>query len=353
MQTIPEESAAKKKVGTAEKLAAWFDGTSEPINITLVPSPRKEKLNPVEEAAPMETIFSNNQDSTDNLTRRLQKKSSLPSPSLSSGMSKFNFFRRSTFSGNLTAGLEGDELAQLDIREALFPQGPVDQYSPSSFKNLQLNAEGTLRRFQTAHRDQQKALRAITSAHNVQADELEAAQTRNEHLKLQLQDMAERASEQERVIADLKEQLRGQRSSLRLDRPPEQSVRLVSHDDESTETELDSRMKRRRKRSSDVSTSTSCESEADSEVSSVVSIFSEPLSAASSHETSISSPVLKSGHPAYTRDDCPKCHGLNPSEAWDVVGVMRMESSALKQRITQLENAQDEALDFLSGLKLS
>lgn len=233
-----------------------------------------------------------------------------------------------------------DELAQLDIQESLFPRGYPHEFSPATFKNLQLNAEGTLRRFQQAYKDQQKTLKTVTSTKNVQADELEAAQTRNEHLKLQLQEMAERVVEQEKMIAELRAQLSLERPSSESHQLQQQSIRMVSPE------EMNPRAKFRRNRISDVSTSG--DSEAGSEVSSVVSVFSEVLSAAPSHTTSIQSPVLKS-----SPYDCQRCHGLKPSEAWDVVGMMKMESAALKQRISQLENAQDDALDFLSGLKLS
>ncbi|KIW26986.1 uncharacterized protein PV07_06768 [Cladophialophora immunda] len=329
------ESPSKRKSGG---LASWFEGSSDPVNISLVPSPRKEKLDPLYEASATEEGFSMSPDSEDNnLTRRLQKKPSLPGPAVST-MSKFNnIFRRSTITQ--TAPEDPDDLAQLDIDEALFPHGHPGEFSPAAFKNLQLNAEGTIRRFQQAYKEQRQSLRSATSTKNVQADELEAAQTRNEHLKLQLQEMAERAAEQQNLIADLRAQLAAQ---LSLD--SQQSVRIVPQNIDSKP-----RPKYRRNRSSDVSTSG--ESEAGSEVSSVVSIFSEALSAAPSQATSIASPVLKSA--SLARDDCPRCHGLRPADAWDVVGMMKMESAALKHRIAELESAQDDALDFLSGLKLS
>ncbi|KIX97974.1 uncharacterized protein Z520_06052 [Fonsecaea multimorphosa CBS 102226] len=332
----PTESPTKRKSGG---LASWFEGSSDPVNISLVPSPRKEKLDPLYEASATEEGFSMSPDSVDdNLTRRIPKRPTLTGPAVST-MSKFNnMFRRSTITQ--AAPEDPDELAQLDIDEALFPHGHPDEFSPAAFKNLQLNAEGTIRRFQQAYKEQRQSLRSATSTKNVQADELEAAQTRNEHLKLQLQEMAERAAEQEKLIADLRAQLSAQLSL----ESQHQSVRMVPQD-----IDPQPRPKYRRNRSSDVSTSG--ESEAGSEVSSVVSIFSEALSAAPSQATSIGSPVMKSA--SLPRDDCPRCHGLRSSDAWDVVGMMKMESAALKHRIAELESAQDDALDFLSGLRLT
>ncbi|EXJ79652.1 hypothetical protein A1O3_07932 [Capronia epimyces CBS 606.96] len=339
---LPSEAPVPRKSGAVEKLASWFDGSSEPVNITLIPSPRKEKLDPIDETGTMENLFSASQDSLDTFTRKPNRPSlSGPAPP---NASRFSFFRRSTVAQPSLDGIDLDELAHLDIQDALFPHGHPDEFSPAAFKNLQLNAEGTLRRFQQAYLDQQKSLRSAISDKNVQADELEAAQTRNEHLKLQLQEMAERAAEQEKAIADLKAQLATQRPSHESRQAPHHGIRLVDQD---CELDLSSHPKYRRNRSSDISTL--AESEAGSDVSSVVSVFSEAVSAAPSQATSVSSAT----NMGYTRDNCPRCHGVSESEAWDVVGMMKLESAALKQRISQLESAQDDALDFLSGLSLS
>jgi hypothetical protein len=292
-------------------LAAWFDGSSAPVNIGLV-SPQKERLDPVEES---DDIFSQEE----NLTQRPRpekKRSSMNVPTM------FKAFRRST----TTLVEDGDELSQLDVEMALFPQGRPDNFSPASFKNLEMNADGTIRRFQQAYREQGQALKAARSAKNVQADELEAAQMKGDALRQQLEEMAERATRQEQAITELNEQLAAQRRTF------EQSIRMVPPE----------RAPYRRNRSSDVSTSG--ESELGSEISSVASIFSEPMSAAPSI-TTMASPMKQ--------EDCPKCHGMKQSDAWDVVNVMRAESAGLKNRIHELENAQEDALDFLNGLKVT
>ncbi|KAJ9612572.1 hypothetical protein H2200_004169 [Cladophialophora chaetospira] len=324
------QSPTKRK---SSGLAAWLEGgSSAPVNIGLVPSAQKEKLTPVEEVGTSEDLFSMSQDSLDNLTRRPQiRPKNSPSEQTVSTMSKFNIFRRSTTT--LAPPEDTDELAQLDIDTALFPHGRPDEFSPAALRNLQQNAEGTIRRFQLAYREQRQSLRTVTSTKNVQADELEAAETRNEHLKLQLQEMAERAAEQEKLIAGMRVQLGQQRSSFE---SHQQSVRMVPE-----EKDTDSRPNYRRNRSSDVSMSE------DSEVSSVASVFSEQLSIAPSNATSVESPENP------TRTDCLRCHGMRPSDAWDVVSVMKIESAALKQRIVDLERAQDEVLDLINFPNLS
>ncbi|EXJ80391.1 hypothetical protein A1O1_08535 [Capronia coronata CBS 617.96] len=343
-ESLSEEPLSKKKAGAVDRLASWFDGSSEPVNIGLIPSPRKEKLDPVNETKTMENFFFASPDSLDTFTRR-PKRPSLSGPAASTATtSRFSFFRRSTVAESPTDAMDSDELAQMDVQEALFPHGYPDEFSPAAFKNLQLNAEGTLRRCQQAYVDQAKSLRSTLSAKNVQADELEAAQTRTEHLKLQLQEMAERAADQEKAISELRSQLALQRASLESRQSQQQSIRMVEQD---CELDTTSQFKYRRNRASDVSTLGG--SEAGSEVSSAVSVFSEAISAAPSQATS----VAGDANMAYARVTCSRCHGVSESEAWDVMGTMKLEATALKQRISQLENAQEDALDFLSGLKLS
>lgn len=353
-RTPPEEQSAKKRNSSAvDKLASWFEGSSEPVNISLIPSPTKEKLDPVAEVGIMENLFSTSQESVDTFTKRPQRDVISSTPA-TPAPSRFSFFRKSTAVAPTSPNLaDEDELSQLDVREALFPQGYPDNFSPSTFKNLQLNAEGVFRRFQQAHIEQQKSVKALKFTTKSQADELEAATTRNEHLKFQLEDMAQRALEQEKAIAELRAQLASQRASLDTQLSLNQhSVRMVSADDDETardqEPEQNSspHSKYRRHRISDISSS-SAESEIASDASSVVSVFSDALSTATSMKSATSS---HTGHDAAY--GCSKCHGLNPNEAWDVVGMMKLESAGLKSRISQLESAQDEALDFLSGLKL-
>lgn len=349
---LPEQGPPSKKPSstTASKLASWFEGSSEPLTISLVPSPNREKLDPINESGIMDNLFSIGHDSVDNLTKRPQKRSSvIGSPS--NNTSRFSFFRKSTVSLPSPDPADQDELGQLDVREALFPHGYPDEFSPSTFKNLQLNAEGSLRRFQTAHIDQHKTLKHLTSSKIALSDELEAASTRNEHLKFQLEDMAEKAAAQERLITELRAQLAAHRAPLQTVDSHQRSLRMVPDDASTPDLDTIPRSRYRRSRLSDSSMSEA--SETASEVSSVVSVFSEALSAAPSQDTSVASPAHKSSCSTFSNEECQNCHGLSASEAWDVVGMMKMESVALKSRIGQLESAQDEALDFLSGLRLT
>ena len=234
---------------------------------------------------------------------------------------------------------------------------------------MQVNAEGTVARFQTAYQDNLKALRAATSEKLVQADELEAAQTRNEHLKFQLTDMAERAIEQEKALQLLQQELETERLRRRdEDEARKQSVRLVpgeifgSNNDSSRSSVLSHRRKNRVSEASSLDTSESGLSSADS-------VFSEASPGLYSPMTSAgASPVLKhvpifavnnaqsvhTGSPRSQTEpsECTRCR-TGPSEAWAVVDIVQLESRALKHRIAELEAAQEDALDFLSGLEVS
>ena len=235
-------------------------------------------------------------------------------------------------------------------------------------KNLQVNAEGTLARFQKAYQENLRALRAVTSDKLVQADELEAAQTRNEHLKLQLTDMAERAVEQEKALQSLQQGLEAERLRRRdEDEARKQSVRLVpgeiySNQDSMADSVLPHRRKNRVSEASSLNTSESGSSSADS-------VFSEALPGPYSPTTSAgASPVLKHvplfatnnaqslhiGSPRSQTEPsgCMRCR-VSPSEAWAVVDIVQLESRALKKRIAELESAQEDALDFLNGLGMS
>jgi hypothetical protein len=354
-----ETSQRPKTSGVAKSLASWFDGASDPVNIGLVPSPKKEKDNPLQSEATTDTMFSNSTESVDTLTKRPARPSS-QAPSATSA-TRFSFFRKQSTTPTLTQ-TEIDQLGTIDIRDALFPQGPADELSPAAFKNLQLNAEGTLRKFQTAHLEQQKQIRKLNITNTSQADDLEASQVRSEHLKLQLVEMAERASEQERLITALRNELaaiHNPNSDAELELA-QSSVRKVPSLDISATYQT---ARSKRNRVSDISSADS------SEQSDRYSIFSADPRLADSPGTSVApSPVMKhaSMHfatvsPAIPQHEhsavsvipvteCQKCHNVRANEAWDVITMMKLESQALKDRIEELEGANDQALDLLGGL---
>jgi hypothetical protein len=351
-------SIRKSRPGV-KSLASWFEGSSDPVNISLVPSPNKEKLDPVD----MSGLASPTNDSIDNLTKR-----PISRPATSAGGSRFSFFRKASIVQSPTQKDDSD-LSTLDIRETLFPAGPPDEFSPAAFKNLQLNAEGTLRRFRSSHIDQQRTIRSLNATKTSQADDLEASQTRNDHLKLQLIELAERVSEQDRLIAALRTELDHASSAHRSSSDTQDvSIRKVS-----TTSVQQQIGPYRRNRSSNIS-SHSTDSDA---ASSIVSIFSAEDSIDSPGTSVAASPTMKHAglhnaniyctnvyqtnvqhqlakHAAVlTVQECSNCKGKEASEAWSVVELMRAESAALKERITELEGANDEVLGLIGALNVN
>jgi hypothetical protein len=51
-------------------------------------------------------------------------------------------------------------------------------------------------------------------------------------------------------------------------------------------------------------------------------------------------------------DGCRNCRGKEASAAWDAFGLLRAENRGLKNRVGDLENAVDGALDLVAGLRL-
>lgn len=357
----------KTSGGVAKGLASWFEGSSDPVNIGLVPSPKKEKEDPILAVGVQDTMFSNSSEAVDTLTQR----SSRPE-SRATSTTRFNFFRKQSVATPTMTSAEIDELARLDIRDSLFPNGPTDEFSPAAFKNLQLNAEGTLRKFQTAHLEQQKQIRSLRSKNTSQADDLEASQVRSEHLKLQLVEMAERAAEQERLIVSLRNELAAinhpdSKANFELQ---QSSVRKVPPNLDTSGTYQTARSKRNR--TSDVS---SAGSSAHSDQMSVFSADRRSLNNftdspgtsvapspvmkhASMHITTVSPPSPQQELKAMSVTpvaECQQCHGVKADEAWDVISMLKVESQALKERIEELEGANGQALDLLGcldGLRL-
>lgn len=101
---------------------------------------------------------------------------------------------------------EDDEILNLNVETALFPNGvPADgsTFSPAAFKNLQQNAFGLFAKMQAAYRQQNAMLRELKAEREAEKDELDEAVTRTRHLKMQLEDMARKAAEQEEAIQQL------------------------------------------------------------------------------------------------------------------------------------------------------
>jgi len=364
-------------------LASWFNGSSDPVNLMLVSSPVKEKADPFATSTDQnlsrlslaETV------STAVPSKKMQKNTTSPTTPSEASTTRFSWFRSKTSETAELSSMD-DELLNLDIEGALFGTGTSDPFSPSSFKNLQLNAEGTIKRYKSAYRQSKQALQAM-GAHE---DELEAVQTKAEHLKCQLNDMATRAKEQEDLMRKLAEELAFEkRRRCDEEEARKRSIKLVQEPSENEKIETASRRLRNRTSAA----SSFQDSDLASEVGSCAdSIFSEPTRAETPTTPLESSPesfhiprfpqlpqktIGRPGMPIqrlstyqkvlhdlssttvsepYVQVECGNCKGLKGSDAWDLVRVLQAENKGLKQRLGQLESAQDDALDFVNSLTL-
>lgn len=319
----------------------------------------------------METMFSGSREGSQETVPTTNITTPRPiMQSANNSTSRFSFFRRASIAQTRSSQ---DDVENLSIRETLFPDGTPDEFSPAAFKNLQQNAEGALKMFQQAYRESMLAMRRAVSDKNIQADELEASQTRNEHLKAQLLEIADRAAGQEKLISSLQaenEQMKANEAALR-------SIRVIT--DHTSADQLDTsagtQKPARRNRSSDASYTESIES-GSTDLSTAPSIFSNDAS--NNHDlrspgTSVGcpSPTIKHArlvtphiqqHPQAEHlrsmttnvmvavPECQNCNGLKAHEAWEVLGVMKAESAALKERIQILEKANESAMDLLTWM---
>lgn len=362
-----DDSSENKYQGRSTILADWFQGESVPISIGVPLSPLKEKSEFLDQTSIIEPI----------MPRQVPSAPTTQPSAVSTG--RFSFFSNKLTSPIPPLSDPDDEFANLDIKAALLPGGRGDPFSPSSFKNLLQNAEGLLSRLQAAYKHRLVSFRELTAEKEAQDEELEEAQTRARHLKLQLDDMTRKIVEQDVAMMSLVDELAGIKK-LRQDEEAKKSIRLVEVSDDGPCHHC-RHTKGVKKRVSDISDS-GFESESDEE-----SIFSHAHNSQSPTTSTISSPGFASSDVFYDSnlsrsgsrrvspvntvtpldspsrdrrnpaqqnlmrlDTCPNCAGVRASEAWSVVTTMKKENSALKQRVMNLEGTLDGCLDMVSGL---
>ncbi|KAI4115387.1 MAG: hypothetical protein LQ345_003992 [Seirophora villosa] len=304
-----------------------------------------------------------------------------------------------------------DEWHDLDIKSALYP-APPDPFSPSAFKNLQQNAQGLLLKLQSAYKLRSQALHDVLAEKEAQAEELQGADMRAKHLKLQLDDMTARLAEQDKAMMDLVDQL-AQEKQLRREAEDARVAKVTtrpaiitsSNDQEENRTEDAPDDEKRTWKSR---TSNASDLSIESEGSCAESVFSRhgatspamSLSSVSTmnspetqqqqryyqspadrppvQETVASSPfpssrllgMRKETHKGNIISASPststssslstKCTtncknnndkntAASSSEAWTLVGVLKLENQGLKTRLAQLEDTVDDCLAFVKS----
>jgi hypothetical protein len=317
-------------------------------------------------------------------------------------MSLLSMFSRNT--PVVVTEAEHNELLNMKVEEALFPAGPPtgkDTFSPAAYKNLQQQASGLLTKMQNAYRQKSQALSELEKEREADRDELEEAETRATHLKLQLEDMAHKAVEQERHLKQLMEELAAERRARAddqsmLKRLPtglqSEAASTISEDLGVDDADDMQKRKWRKSNGTDVSFETDDDSISFGEGESV---FSRPRSPSASTSTttrggadtgsvidvplptptssrggnvrnSVASSIATNNRKSASQmstfqklmkgisgdDGCRNCKGQDASVAWDTVGLLRDENKSLKSRVGELEDCLEGALDAVNGIVL-
>ncbi|KAF6836941.1 hypothetical protein CMUS01_05207 [Colletotrichum musicola] len=384
------DNRSRKSTGSTEParggiLSGWLGGSGSP--------------NAADNTGPKTQASGANENAADDTPSRLQRRGTADQTpkGVSPSTSRFAFFS-SPFSKSSPGPVDpkqDQELLSLNIQEALFPpSSPThrDAFSPAAFKNLEATAVGLLTKFQSAYQRQNAALLELREERDAQEDEGEEAETRIQHLKVQLENMASKVAEQEQSMQQLMEVLAAEKKARQEERLMRDRGRPISEGSSISEDLGAEDDQARRKWRKSAGFDTDDESVEDA---SVFSRSRSPTTAAPSvFEGSIAevqpAPVTRTntgntlGPPRVTRSGAPKapqqhtsvfqklmrgvtgdpskdqtgssscanCRGQDGRAAWDTVSLLRDENRGLKHRVAELETCVDHALDAVNGLGL-
>jgi hypothetical protein len=266
-----------------------------------------------------------------------------------------------------------DELLNLSISQSLFPHGPADPLAPSSFHDLLTNAEALLSRYQTAYRQLSTALGDAHAEQSAQDDELDEAETRARHLKMQLETMAARAADQDEQMRSLMEDLAFERKARQEEEAArKRSLALIRGAPQCDHASCQETARRHNRVSgSEISVDSGFESEAETDAASVFSRTClsptgtdrssildndihditpkgrkpQPLKRGSTYEQGREGKVdiAKGGW------GCANCQGGAQSAVWGRLAKEREENRTLRLRVETLEEAVDGALNAVTG----
>lgn len=376
------------------KLADWFRGESEPVNIRVLPSPTKEKADPLE-------AMSSPAASRPALIPQRKSTSQLMPKSPNTSTSRFTFFKPKAPPSQplqLPASPD-DEFLTLDITATLFPQGLLDPSSPTSFQTLLQSAESVLQRLQSAYKQRTTSLHELTASYSAQAEELLEADTRARHLKQQLDNITLRVAEQDNAMMNLVDEL-AQEKQLRREEEEarKRSVKLVKSspiEDDNVDVEENGGKFGRYGNRGSIASDSGFESEDESSASSIFSSSSKagdainpPCRSLSSASSSTSPEIHQAEfltitparprpamppqrasrfqqvlgmkgacgrdvtiprHEEPLKASCTNCQGVKASEAWNVVSTLQEENKGLKERVGHLEGAVEGCLEMVRG----
>ncbi|KAL6706726.1 hypothetical protein ACN47E_005268 [Coniothyrium glycines] len=216
------------------------------------------------------------------------------------------------------------------------------------------------------------ALVDARSEQSAQEDELDEAETRNRHLKMQLETMAARAAEQDEQMRSLMEDLAFERRARQEEEAArKRSLALIRGPAQCEHSTCQDTTPRRRARTngSEVSVDSGFESECENDAASVFSrncLSPTGTDHSSIHEIDDSTPkgkkpLLLQRRSTYdkVRDGtassgqgswgCANCEGGAQSAVWSRLAKEREENRTLRMRVESLEEAVDSALNVVDG----
>jgi hypothetical protein len=261
-----------------------------------------------------------------------------------------------------------DELLNMNISQALFPHGPADPLAPSSFNDLLANAEALLTRYQKSYRQLSTALVDAQSEQSAQDDELDEAETRARHLKMQLETMAARATEQDEQMRQLMEDLAFERQARQEEEAArKRSLALIRNQPQCSCQ--DTPRRRARISNSELSVDSGFESDAETDAASLFSrnclsptgtdrssiLEVEPEATPTKHKKVQSLQrggtydKPRGGSVSVQSWGCSNCEGGSQASVWGRLSKEREENRVLRQRVESLEEAVESALDVVGG----
>lgn len=405
------ESLSSRFEAGGRTLVNWFQGKSGPVNLGLPSSTPATMSDSITDKRTSREICEPSVRTVP--TNRLQKRMTHPSPlkqvttpTHTRSFSWFSSKRQEEKEPELPEPAD-DEFLNLDVAEALFPSGSEEQSEAQKFEQLQANAENIIRQLQAAYKQRTFALHAALTEKNERQEELDEARTRIQHIKSQLDGMAEKVLEQDKAIKAMAEELEQEREARK--REEEARLRSVKSSDTDSITDLGSDLAtpKRSKRASaatfnshdsgfesgDESSAESIFSKRNETIESPVAVEAPSLKSKSSQITlpvpqppapqappkeskplppppqqSPQKPPQRAPQPrrsAYDRvirgltstgltgafirgsSKCSNCYGVPASEAWSVVGILKEENTGLKERISELEDVIEDCLGIV------
>jgi hypothetical protein len=202
----PEARPQSSQLSHSNKLFGdLFNGESAPVRLGIPPSSPIKELEEMEFPTEYRTAF----------TERPRKRASMLNSTPQSA--KTSWFGRKLASPmhqqqpQQPPAAANNELANMNIMASLFPNGQPDELTPYVYNDLLVNATNLLQRMQSAYKDKVEYIATLQPEMDIQREEIEEADIRSRHLKLQLQDMGRRAQEQESAMQALASQLSQER----------------------------------------------------------------------------------------------------------------------------------------------